>query len=89
MEHFKGTCSRLVKFAYNFFLPQNLYISSMKPSLHSATFSNLLYGEKRYAQYLMKEKINKRTLNFNDEIESYLSFPIKLHYAVLININVS
>ena len=37
----KITCSRLVTIVYNFFLPQTLYISSMKPSLNRTTIFKL------------------------------------------------
>ena len=37
------------------------------------------YVKWSYARYMKKEKINKKTLNFNLKIQSYLSFPTKLH----------
>ena len=42
ITNFKGTCSRLVKFVYNFVLPQTLYISSIKPSLKWSTIFKLI-----------------------------------------------
>ena len=52
----KGTCSRLVKFVYNFFLKtQTLYISSMKPSLN---FKLIVHGIEPCATF--EERENKQ-----------------------------
>ena len=57
---FKGTCSRLVKFVYNFFLSQSLYISSMKPSLNRTTiFKPTAHGIELRAAFEEREKINE------------------------------
>ena len=71
---FKGTCSRLAKFVYNFLLSQTLYISSMRPSLNRTTiFKLIVHWIERVIWILRKERlilIKKWELSFS---------PTKLH----------
>ena len=63
LTHFKGTCSRLVKFFfYNFFRPQTLHISSMKPSLKSLNRTTIfkLIGHGIELRAAIKERENKQ-----------------------------
>ena len=75
---FKGTRSRLVMFVYNFFLPQTLYIGTINPSLNRTAIFKLVVNGKSYARPLKKDKINKRTLDFNLKTESLSLFSHKI-----------
>ena len=81
----KGTCSWLVKFVYNVFLPQTSYISSMKQSLNRTTiFKLIVHGTK--LRMTCEEKENKqKNATFQAKIEIYLSFPSKLHCAICLS----
>ena len=64
----KGTCSQLVKFVYNFFLPQTLYISSMKPSFNRTTIFKLIVQEiKLRAIFQGRENKQKQDKSSNTE----------------------
>ena len=57
---FKGTQTRLVKFVYNFFLHQILYISRMKPSLNRTTiFKLIVHGIELHAAFEKRENKQK------------------------------
>ena len=75
MSDYKGTCSRLVKVVYNFFLPQTFiqqqYEAIFKQNDHFQTHC----AWDRATQHLKKEKINKRMLYLIEKFRVIFLFP--------------
>ena len=74
-----------MKFVYNFFLPQILYISRMKPSLNRTTiFKLIVHGIELHAAFDERENKQKNAKLYFKKLElSFVSHKITFSNAIL------